>query len=330
MRKEYSQTFLQQIIDLYHVIGSIQEISLFTSGFENSNYYVKTDKGEYVIKVYEGMGMTKENILFEIDMMVHCMKNNLKIPFLFQTKEGLYYVAIDGKIAIVMNYIDGENLFKKAISDAVIVQIGEEAGKMNNVLCSFSGAIKTRENYEWDLKNFLLLEKLIKLLPEEFDKQFIQSVFDDFRKIQDDFIKCPTGLIHNDVAAHNILAKGDELKAIIDFSDAALSPYIQNVAVFLSQTVFTYNWAPHQIKLFLQGYQKHRAFSQDELDLLYDLVKARFATVIVEFNRWNVEYDEDKQRVDYIRDCYRFLERFSQISREEFKRLLENRVCLEK
>ncbi|MBS3116534.1 homoserine kinase [Candidatus Woesearchaeota archaeon] len=326
MRQEYSLSTLQEILNQYLELGKIKKHFLFTSGFENSNYYVETSQGKYVIKIFEGIGMSKENILFEIEVMAYCQEHKLKTPHLLTTKKGAYFTTIksnEEKIVTVMGYIDGENMLMKLLPDSVIATVGEEAGKMDLKLQHFQDGSKTRQGYEWDMKNFLKVEKALAVLPATFDKKILQNIFDNFREISPKFKALAPGLIHNDLAAHNLLVQGEELKGIIDFSDMAFSPYIQNIAIFLAQSIFSYSWKPHQTTIFLREYQKHRPLSTEELEILYDLVLARYATIIVEFNRWNVDYGEDKQRTEYIKDYQAFLQKFLKISREEFARLLE-------
>ena len=322
MRTNYSQEFLQNILDQYPNKGQIIKHFLFTSGFENSNYYVNTEQGEYVIKIFDGMGMKKENILFEIELMIFCAKSTCKVPKIFETENKSWHAEEERKIAILMEYIPAENCFKKAISDKVIAQVGEEAGKMDNVLRKFNGSIAPRKNYEWDMQHFLALEKASSSLPEYVDKKIIQVIFDNFQKVKPQFDALPKTIIHNDIAAHNILVKENELKAIIDFSDAAVSCCIQNIAVFLCQSVLSYNWAPEQATIFLRAYEKYNPITKEERLLLYDLVCARYATIIIEFNRWNVQYGEDPQRTEYIKDNYEFLQKFSEIGRENFKEII--------
>lgn len=321
MRQNYSEQFLQNILNQYPKKGKIKNYSLFTSGFENSNYYVKIEQGEFVIKIFDGIGMKKENIIFEIELMIFCRRNNIKVPEVFETIKNKWYVEQEEKIAIVMEYIPAKNCFKKVISSNIIEQVGEEAGKMDVTLKSFEGSVAPRKNYEWDMQHFLALEKEIAILPKPFDKKIMKNIFDRFRKIKPQFDALPKTIIHNDIAAHNILAE-QELKGIIDFSDAAVSCCTQNIAVFLCQTVLSYNWNPNQVRIFLEAYEKQNPLTKEEHELLYDLICARYATIIIEFNRWNVVYGKDLQRTEYIKDHYEFLQRFLEIGREGFKEII--------
>jgi len=42
MKQNYSKEYLQKILNQYLNLGRIEEFFLFTSGYENSNFYIKT------------------------------------------------------------------------------------------------------------------------------------------------------------------------------------------------------------------------------------------------------------------------------------------------
>ena len=315
MRQEYSTAILQQIADQYENLGEIKDTKLFTSGFENSNYLIATSVGRYVIKVFEGIGMTKENILFELQVMDHSYKSQVKTPHILKTKNSELYSNLEKKFAIVMEFIPGENLDHKTISDSLAYEIGQETGKLDKALAVFKDGSNTRQNYEWDIKTLLQLEQYVELLPANLNKQTIYNIFKDFKKIKPTFDGSPTGLIHNDVGLHNIMAENGKLTGILDFSDMAYSPYVQNIATSFAQAIFCYNWQPQQAKIYLDGYKEYINLSKQEIALLYDVTRARYATIIVEFNRWNVKYGTDQQRTEAIENFYKFLTNFESIGR---------------
>lgn len=318
MRKEYTKNDLQSILDRYDGLGQIASFYLFTSGFENSNYFVKTQTGKYVIKVFEGMDVLDNGILFELEVMNTCYCNGIKTPRILMNQEKRLDSRHGQKIAIVMDFIEGENAFKKDLSDVLIDEVGKESGKMDVALRVFQDGSNTRQNYEWDLKNFLILEPKVRHLPSKLDKKIIRDIFTKFKNIKTTFDRLPKGLIHNDIAAQNLLYSNKNLKAIIDFSDLAFSPYIQNIAVSMSQLVFSYNWRPQQAGIFVQSYRKHHTLSSRELDVLFDLVLARYATIVVEFNYWNTEYGFDQFRDEYVYRNYEFLKRFYALGKQAF------------
>ncbi|QQR82935.1 phosphotransferase [Candidatus Peregrinibacteria bacterium] len=134
MRQNYSKETLQGIVDQFKGLGIIKNSHLFTSGFENSNYYVETEKGRFVVKVFEGADIMPENILFEIEMMDRLSNAGAKTPKIFHTMSGKLHVALGEKYAILMNFIEGKNMEMQTISDILAKQIGEQAAKWT-LLC---------------------------------------------------------------------------------------------------------------------------------------------------------------------------------------------------
>ncbi len=320
MRQEYQLDFLQNILDNYQDLGVIKNFFLYTSGYENSNYYIETTKGKFVVKIFEGIDVTPENILFELEVMDYCFKSGLKTPFIKQNSKNKLETVVAGKYSIVMDHIPGDNMGEKELTDDLVVSVAEQAGRMDLLLQKFVDGSKTRQNYEWDLKNTLILEKSLKYLSTDFNKNIFTDILDDFKKYRNRFMNLPTGLIHNDIVPHNWLVDKGNLQAIIDFSDMAFSPYIQNVAVSLHLISFCYNWNPKQAKLFLEKYKIFKPLSEEELALLYGLVKARFLSFVVEFNRWNVVYNRDEHRQKTVMDHYNFLKRFIDYGQDNFSK----------
>lgn len=322
MRQNYDKKFLQSILDQYENLGKIDRFFLFTSGYENSNYYLQTQKGKYVIKIFEGIGVNSENILFELEVMDFSHKAGIKTPGVLKNSRGELATMVNQKYACLMKFVDGEIMHKQLLSDSLVIEVAEETAKMDQVLKHFNDGSKTRQNYEWDIKCALVLEKSITLLPKEFDKIIFKKVFAEFREIREEFLKMPSGLIHNDVVPHNWLVKNGKLKCIIDFSDMEFSPYIQNIAVALHLVAFAYNWNPGQAKLFIQKYSKINPLSNQELKLLYVLIKVRMLSFVIEFNRWNIEYEADQQRVETVNDNYKFLKKFIDFGQKKFNKLI--------
>lgn len=324
MRQEYKQDFLQTILDNYLGLGQIKKFFLYTSGYENSNYYVETNIGKFVIKIFEGIGIEPENVLFELEVADYCFQMGLKTPHILQNKAGKLETMVGGKYSIVMDFIVGENMDQKILRDELVVSVAEQAGKMDLLLKKFPDGSRTRQNYEWDLKNTLILENTLKYLPVGFDGNTFVGIFNEFKKYKNEFDGLPKGLIHNDIVPHNWLVSSGNLQAIIDFSDMAFSPYVQNLAVSLHLTAFCYNWSPLQARLFVKTYLQFNPLSSQELGFLYNLIKARFLSFVLEFNRWNVVYGVDEQRQRTVIDHYDFLKRFVEYGKNSFNQEVIN------
>lgn len=322
MRRNYEKKFLQSILDQYEGLGEIKVFFLYISGFENSNFFVETEKGEFVIKIFEGESLRPENIFYELEVMDFSFKAGIKTPRILRNKADKLATVVKGKFACIMDCIAGENMDKRILSNELVAEAGEQAGKMDLALKHFKDEKMTRQDYEWDLKSALVLEKSLNLLPKKFEQKIFEQIFKEFRQIYSRFIAMPAGLIHNDIVPHNWLVQDGKLNGIIDFSDMEFSPYIQNVAVALHLVCFGYNYNPGQAKIFIESYRRFNPLSKNEISLLYILIKVRFVSFVVGFNCLNVEYGSDQQRLEAVNDHYEFLKRFIGMGQEEFDRMI--------
>lgn len=312
---------LQEVLDKYPRLGSIAKLHLFTSGTDNTNYYTKTDVGEFVVKLYSGMNLSLENIQYELEIMDCCYKASVKTPHVLHASDGKLYVEQDG-YWMVMDFVDAQNMKKKNIDNTIVFDAGVEIGKMDTAMAGFKDEGKTRRGYIFDVANFLYNEPNLALLPTNYSQEIFREIFAEYKRQKNRIEALPKGIIHNDVTLHNLLVKDNSLKVIVDFSDFAFSPYVHNIAVAMSQLIFTYNWQPHQAGLFVKGYRQNHSFSDEEADLLYFMTCMRYLTLIVEFNRWNVQNLHSESATEFVVDNYKFLQDFMKIGKKGFDALI--------
>lgn len=322
MRQSYSQDFLQHILDAYDHVGSIQDSYICASGFENSNYVVITEVGKYVVKIFEGESVTELQVAFELEAMERSYVCGVKTPHVYRTLKNALYTRQESKIVMLMDYVHGQNMDGQSCADSCVYELGLELGKMDTALSLYTDGSLTRQHYEFDLKTFSELNVHMNLLPAYVNRQIYEEVFSSFEKRKNEFLELPTGLIHNDAAAHNIIANEGHIACIIDFSDMAYSPYIQNIAVAVAQTVFAENWQPTQLAHFMRGYTAHRSVTKTELSFLYDLVRARYVQIVLAFCDWNNRFGDDAQRVAYIAKSNEYLNRITELGRDSFDTVL--------
>lgn len=142
------------------------------------------------------------------------------------------------------------------------------------------------------------------------DKKIFEKIIDEFRDMKNEFDKLPTGLIHNDMVSHNILTHNEHLSGIIDFSDINISPYAQDIAVFIGQSILGNECHPEQATIFLQGYESERKLTAKEKELLPKLIKQRFVCFLLAFSRRQHDYGNDDARANLMKDMYSRLLRF--------------------
>lgn len=323
---EYTLEQLQLIVNSYPSIGKITKYFKFTSGTDNANFYIESQGDKFVVKIYDGMNLMPENIFLELQVMNNSYHAGVKTPHVLETSREKLYTKIGENYAMVMDFVDAQNMKRQAVSDNIVREAGSEVGKMDVALASFTDGNKTRQGYIFDLRNFLNNETSIKLLPNQYSREVFKDIIEVYKEKQKEIWALPKGMIHNDITLHNLLVKNNQLKIIIDFSDIAFNPYIQNLAVVMSQLIFTYNWNPKQMGTFLKAYSQYRPLLLEECNFLYLMTLTRYTTLIVEFNRWNVQNGFTQVANEFVVDNYKFLQDFMKFGKNKFEKIISESV----
>jgi ethanolamine-phosphate phospho-lyase len=318
MRQKYSKKQLDEIIKQYKDLGPIKKPQQVNSGFENTNYIVQSKQGPLVIKIYEG-DFSAGNVDLETRLMKKAYRGGVKCPYLYRNTKGKLYNNLKGKLSIVMEYIDGADMYQRPLTNHLVYRMGQQAGMMDALFVTEKRSKYLRRQSAFNMNFFRKIKHRISVLPGHFDKQLFIDLFNQFGLIKPIFNALPKGLIHNDIGPQNILVRKGELVGIIDFSNFAYSPYIQNIAVALTNTCFNYHWDPQQALHFLRGYREYRLVSREEIELLPYLISARYATVIVEFNYHNRKFGVDPRLAQVVEDQYVYLRRFRELGHDIFK-----------
>jgi homoserine kinase type II len=103
------------------------------------------------------------------------------------------------------------------------------------------------------------------------DQLLLETILEDFDETVEDYEDLPMGLIHGDLFRDNTLFEGDELRAILDFSEAGEDYWLLDVAITIND--FCSAWP--SVKLdqdlyhaFLRAYNNLRPLTADEQEAL--------------------------------------------------------------
>ncbi|MFH2105103.1 MAG: homoserine kinase [Parcubacteria group bacterium] len=286
MRQKYSREQIKQALAPYD-IGAIQKTKLFTTGIDNTNIHIKTDRGEGVLKIYETY--TAKDIActqFELSLMDKANRCGLPVPQTYKTAAREYVSQLGNKPVAYISFLPGDNIYRKQVSLSLIKEIGHTAAKIDKCLQNFQPQGHERSQHYWDVKKFLEIKKFLPQLDKiDIDRDVIEDTYAEYEKIvQPTLKKCRQGLIHNDMATHNILADSDKLTAVLDFGDAVHSYWIYEVAVMITQLcMYQQDWK-NATKELVEAYRAIIPLNEQEKSILYYLVKCRAATMIVVCN----------------------------------------------
>lgn len=282
----------EEIVKKYN-IGELTDLKGISKGIMNSNYYIFTDKGKYVMRILEGQRNIEEEKK-ELKYLEHLCKNGIMCPEVLLTSDGEDHIMFKGKMVSIFGFLEGEEV--KNITNDMIEEFGEILAKMHNL--SVGRKLKREEGIEL---GFLYgsvskdLEKLKSVLGEYY------SVVDEkLKKVTSvNFTVLPSGIIHNDIFPDNVFTKNGKITGIIDFNDAISAAFLHDIAIVLNFWIFNVfkQYKKDTVDAFFRGYEKNRKITSDEKKALPDaLDKVALTFLFLRIKKFNFDAGEGVQR----------------------------------
>ena len=75
-------------------------------GIENTNYFIETEKGKYILTVYEKR-VNNEDLPFFSKLMLDLSKNNFVCPKPISNKNNSYISDLNNKKFMIVSYLEG-------------------------------------------------------------------------------------------------------------------------------------------------------------------------------------------------------------------------------
>src|SRR5512137_1885720 len=88
-----------------YAVGSLVEMQPIAAGIENTNYFVTTGKGRYVLTLYERL--PAEELPFYLNLMAHLARAGVEVPAPEPDRTGALFSLLNGKPASLVTRIDG-------------------------------------------------------------------------------------------------------------------------------------------------------------------------------------------------------------------------------
>jgi homoserine kinase type II len=259
-------------------LGKYQSVKLMKGGLVNFNFLLKTDKGEFVIRVI-GQKLTlpkKEKLNYEFDLMefLHERKFPYLTPLPIRHKTGKRLNKINGKNFWVYRKLQGKSTTKLPN----MVQLREIA----KVLATFHKYVKKFKIKKNGYPNYIkwILNELNRANPKRNKDKIDDLVLKDkdfFKKIIQKEIKINYSknvmALHGDLDATNVLFKNNKIVAIIDFDDFDFGPRIRDIAIALRDSCTIRNKLDlKRTKVFLEEYKKVTKLTKEEEKLIPDMI----------------------------------------------------------
>jgi homoserine kinase type II len=234
-----------------------------TSGNANKNYFVTTDKGEFLIKLL--LNHPREDVEKELAYLQRLQQHAFPASYYLAAPDGsLYYLYEDTPVA-VQQKLPGDRPFPSPQINRVI---GEQLARLHAI--PHHGLPKKSS---WMDSEYL--PGAIRLIQQHFPIEEAGKFNDLYDSLPHfDLTILPQSIIHGDLVTFNCLFVDATLSAIIDWEEVTVSISLIDFAFCLLNFCFPQNtFQPSLYHSLLDGYTQVRPFRQDEIDLLETAVK---------------------------------------------------------
>ncbi|WP_372714408.1 homoserine kinase [Ilyobacter sp.] len=280
-----SDEYIKNILKDYSFkeVNRIEEIS---EGILNTNYFIEGDKGKFIFRILEGERDYTEEVK-ELEFLEYLNSNGFPCPIAIKNVSGENYTFIDGKMASVFTFIEGEKVH--SINENNLKEIGQKLGRMHNLLKDRD----IKRNRKIDMQYFYdIISKadLKGILKEDYD--FIMKYYERASKV--DYSNLPFGIIHNDIFPDNVFMKDGEISGIIDFNDCLRGPLILDLAIVISFWIrnrgISEEVENQMTKIFLDAYESERKITKEEMALMDEsLIRIALTFIFLRVNKFHVE-----------------------------------------
>jgi homoserine kinase type II len=209
-------------------LGDALGIKGIASGIENSNFFIATERGEYVLTIFENLDFTQ--LPFYLGLMRHLSERGVLVPAPVANAEGELVVALHGKPASIVSKLEGSS--QMSPQPVHCAAVGAMVARMHLAAQDFPIRQPNLRGLPWwnettpKVLPYLSTDNATLLLSE---MQF-QNAF----AAKPDYAELPSGPVHADLFRNNVMFVGEQLGGFFDFYFAGCDTWLFDVAVTLN------------------------------------------------------------------------------------------------
>jgi Ser/Thr protein kinase RdoA (MazF antagonist) len=224
-------------------VGVPQEITLIVNGLSNYNFAVRTDQGEFVVKLL--VTQSPENIENDVAIQQQLLQAEIRtLEYLRRPGGGFIHQSRDQVYAVISRKLDG--VAPRHMSPELVANIGRH-------LALFQASVVTCPNPS----TTGLMNHAVSGVRGEWARRLLHQPL-------------PAGVIHGDLHSGNVLVDPDRpecVMAILDFEEAGENLYVIDLAATLVGVSSSFDGASIDLELLRaakRGYETVRTLTDEE------------------------------------------------------------------
>lgn len=237
-------------------IGDLVELKGIASGISNTNYFVTTTTGKYVLTLFEEH--SADELPYFLSLMTHLSEHGVPCPHPVKRLDGLQLDELNGKPAAIVSCLNGQDITAPSVNQCK--ELGQVLANMHIAGSTFTLRNQDSRDLVW---REATAKKVLYFLDEN-DQEMLRETM--LRQAALDIVALPQGVIHADLFRDNVLFDGEKIGGVIDFYYACRGAFLYDVAIAVN------DWCVNEdgsldsvrVKVLLRSYHEVRPFVQAE------------------------------------------------------------------
>lgn len=260
---EVSDEELRAFLATYD-LGDLLSFKGIAEGVENSNFLLHTNKGFYILTLYEKR-VAEEELPFFLGLMNHLAGRGLSCPTPIRSRTGEMQGHLAGRPAAIISFLDGVSVRRPQPRHCV--EVGRALAELHLAGDGFALSRRNALDVEGWRGVFLSCREGI----DGFKPDLAAEIEKELAELSRDWPRhLPSGVIHADLFPDNVFFIGDRLSGLIDFYFACNDAFAYDLAICLNAWCFEEDGSFNITKArgLLQAYAQVRPLGKDELAAL--------------------------------------------------------------
>jgi homoserine kinase type II len=264
-------------------IGTARSFKGIAEGVENSNFILQTDRGSFILTLYEKR-VSASDLPFFIALLKHLAARGIRCPAPQKARDGADWVTVKGKPAAILSWLDGLSLQHPdiahcAAAGAALAELHEAGRDFPLVRANSLGLA------DWSKLATATQSRAASVFPG-----LPELVLSSLAELQSSWPhNLRRGIIHADLFPDNVLFMDGAVSGLIDFYFACNDFYAYDLAVMLNAWCFesdgTYNVANGGS--LITAYRERRTLDAAEIAALPVLAAgAALRFLLTRLNDW--------------------------------------------
>jgi len=251
---------------LNYNIGKLVDYTGISDGIENTNYFVNTTQGQYVLTLFEELSASE--LPYFLDLMAFLAEHEVPSAHPIEDKNGDFLRTLKNKPAALVIRLKGKGI--KEVNPEQCKALGMNLGKLHAVSHQFSEHRDNPRGPHWWHDMSIKLDE--HLSADEHELLHSEMSFQTRHRCD----KLPIGVIHADLFRDNALFEGDNLTGIIDFYYACNDVQLYDLAITVNDWCSNPDGSLNTLRAsaMLESYMNKRPLLDEEVQAWTMMLRA--------------------------------------------------------